>query len=110
MVFKDEGQSGLRARTRVAEVGSGRKRNSTSAGGLHIVQFFTWLGRRTKRLSQPIAGPFWAAASYPGRAITAIGKSLPKVAEPTVTPWNSLNARLEGPGGVQLTLFTELDG
>jgi lactoylglutathione lyase len=31
------------------------------------------------------------------------------IAEPTRTPWNSLNARLEGPGGVQLTLFTELD-
>jgi lactoylglutathione lyase len=31
------------------------------------------------------------------------------VAEPTRTPWDSLNARLEGPGGLQLTLFTELD-
>ncbi|MET9269327.1 VOC family protein [Kribbella sp. NPDC003557] len=31
------------------------------------------------------------------------------IAEPTRTPWNSLNARLETPGGVQLTLFTELD-
>lgn len=31
------------------------------------------------------------------------------VAEPTRTPWDSLNARLEGPGGIQLTLFTELD-
>ena len=30
------------------------------------------------------------------------------VAEPTQTPWNSLNARLEGPAGLQLTLFTEL--
>ena len=30
------------------------------------------------------------------------------VAEPTVTPWNSLNARLEGPAGLQLTLFEEL--
>ncbi|MEV8375038.1 VOC family protein [Kribbella sp. NPDC056861] len=30
------------------------------------------------------------------------------IAEPTRTPWDSLNARLEGPGGVQLTLFTEL--
>jgi catechol 2,3-dioxygenase-like lactoylglutathione lyase family enzyme len=30
------------------------------------------------------------------------------VAEPTRTPWNSLNARLEGPGGIQLTLFQEL--
>lgn len=31
------------------------------------------------------------------------------IAEPTVTPWNSLNSRLEGPAGLQLTLFTELD-
>jgi lactoylglutathione lyase len=30
------------------------------------------------------------------------------VAEPTETPWRSLNARLEGPGGLQLTLFEEL--
>lgn len=32
------------------------------------------------------------------------------VAEPTETPWRSLNSRLEAPGGVQLTLFEELDG
>ena len=31
------------------------------------------------------------------------------VAEPVRTPWNSLNARLEGPADLQLTLFTELD-
>jgi lactoylglutathione lyase len=30
------------------------------------------------------------------------------IAEPTRTPWNSLNARLEGPAGLQLTLFQEL--
>jgi lactoylglutathione lyase len=30
------------------------------------------------------------------------------IAEPTVTPWNSLNARLEGPAGLQLTIFQEL--
>ena len=30
------------------------------------------------------------------------------LAEPTRTPWNSLNSRLEGPGALQLTLFTEL--
>ncbi len=30
------------------------------------------------------------------------------VAEPTETPWRSLNARLEGPGGLQLTLFEQL--
>jgi lactoylglutathione lyase len=29
------------------------------------------------------------------------------VAPPTRTPWESLNARLEGPAGLQLTLFQE---
>jgi len=32
------------------------------------------------------------------------------VAAPTRTPWSSLNARLEVPGGLQLTLFEELSG
>lgn len=32
------------------------------------------------------------------------------LATPTLTPWDSLNARLEGPAGLQLTLFTELQG
>jgi lactoylglutathione lyase len=32
------------------------------------------------------------------------------LAPPTRTPWNSLNARLEAPAGLQLTLFTELAG
>lgn len=30
------------------------------------------------------------------------------VAPPTRTPWDSLNSRLEGPGGLQLTVFQEL--
>ena len=30
------------------------------------------------------------------------------LAPPTTTPWNSLNSRLEGPAGLQLTLFQEL--
>jgi uncharacterized glyoxalase superfamily protein PhnB len=30
------------------------------------------------------------------------------LAPPTRTPWGSLNARLEGPAGLQLTLFQEL--
>jgi lactoylglutathione lyase len=29
------------------------------------------------------------------------------LAEPVRTPWQSLNARLEAPGGLQLTLFSE---
>jgi predicted enzyme related to lactoylglutathione lyase len=32
------------------------------------------------------------------------------LAPPTETPWRSLNSRLEGPAGLQLTLFEELDG
>jgi len=32
------------------------------------------------------------------------------IAPPTRTPWESLNARLEAPGGLQLTLFEEPDG
>jgi catechol 2,3-dioxygenase-like lactoylglutathione lyase family enzyme len=30
------------------------------------------------------------------------------IAEPTRTPWNSLNSRLRAPDGLQLTLFQEL--
>jgi queuosine precursor transporter len=38
--------------------------------------------------------------------LTAAGAEL--IAPPTRTPWSSLNARLQGPADVQLTLFTEL--
>lgn len=31
------------------------------------------------------------------------------VAPPTVTPWQSLNARLSAPAGLQITLFEELE-
>ena len=31
------------------------------------------------------------------------------VAAPRETPWRSLNARLEAPGGMQITTFQELD-
>lgn len=40
------------------------------------------------------------------RALVDAGASL--VAEPTETPWRSLNARFDAPGGVHLTLFQEL--
>lgn len=39
-------------------------------------------------------------------ALEAAGATV--VAPPTVTPWNSLNARLEAPGGLQITAFQEL--
>ncbi|MET9232638.1 VOC family protein [Lentzea sp. NPDC003310] len=40
------------------------------------------------------------------RRLEAAGAEV--VAEPTRTPWNSLNARLQAPAGLQLTLFQEL--
>lgn len=45
------------------------------------------------------------------RAATAAatGGGAELVAAPTETPWRSLNARLEAPAGLQLTLFEELD-
>jgi lactoylglutathione lyase len=46
------------------------------------------------------------------RALTAVAElaGAQVVAPPTHTPWDSLNARLEAPGGLQLTLFEELSG
>ena len=45
------------------------------------------------------------------RETTALlaGAGATVIAEPTETPWRSLNARLEGPAGLQLTLFEELE-
>jgi catechol 2,3-dioxygenase-like lactoylglutathione lyase family enzyme len=42
------------------------------------------------------------------RRLEAAGATV--VAEPRGTPWSSLNARLEAPAGLQLTLFQELSG
>jgi len=41
------------------------------------------------------------------RRLAAAGADV--LAEPTRTPWSSLNARLAAPAGLQLTLFQELD-
>lgn len=40
------------------------------------------------------------------RELEAAGAEV--IAEPVRTPWNSLNARLKAPAGLQLTLFQEL--
>ena len=45
-----------------------------------------------------------------GTTARAVEAGAELVAEPTRTPWNSLNSRLETPGGIQLTLFEELGG
>ncbi len=47
-----------------------------------------------------------ADAAATTNALEAAGARV--VAPPTLTPWNSLNARLEAPGGLQITAFQEL--
>lgn len=39
----------------------------------------------------------------------AVAQGATLVAAPRETPWRSLNSRIEGPAGLQLTLFQELD-
>ena len=39
----------------------------------------------------------------------AVAAGAQLIAPPTETPWRSLNARLNGPAGLQLTLFEALD-
>jgi lactoylglutathione lyase len=41
-------------------------------------------------------------------ALASAGATI--IAPPTPTPWRSLNARLDAPGDLQLTLFEELEG
>ena len=62
------------------------------------------VGRRVAghvRVAFQVADAAAATAALAGAGATVI-------AEPVATPWQSLNARLEGPAGLQLTLFTEL--
>ncbi|MGI8828701.1 MAG: VOC family protein [Candidatus Limnocylindria bacterium] len=63
-------------------------------------------------VGRPVAGKYRVAfevadASGATRALTDAGAEL--IAPPTETPWRSLNARLEAPAGIQITLFQELD-
>ena len=62
------------------------------------------VGRRVAghiRVAFQVSDAAAATAALAGAGATVI-------AEPVATPWQSLNARLEGPAGLQLTLFTEL--
>jgi len=47
-----------------------------------------------------------ADAERATRDLVAAGAEL--IAEPTLTPWQSLNARLQAPADLQITLFEEL--
>ena len=58
-----------------------------------------------------VAGPVRIAFQAPdseslARTLAATGATI--IAGPVVTPWRDRNVRLEGPEGIQLTLFTPL--
>lgn len=58
-----------------------------------------------------VAGHVRVAFQVPDAAAATsrlAGSGAEVIAEPTRTPWNSLNARLAAPGDLQLTLFEEL--
>jgi lactoylglutathione lyase len=58
-----------------------------------------------------VAGKFRLALQVDDTATTtrtAAAAGAAVIAEPTRTPWNSLNSRVDAPGGVQLTLFEDL--
>ena len=60
-----------------------------------------------------VAGHIRVAFQVPDSAaatLAAVDGGAELIAEPVRTPWNSLNSRLDGPGDLQLTLFTELAG
>jgi catechol 2,3-dioxygenase-like lactoylglutathione lyase family enzyme len=44
-----------------------------------------------------------------GTTATLAGAGAVIIGEPRETPWRSLNSRLEGPGGQQITVFEELE-
>jgi lactoylglutathione lyase len=58
-----------------------------------------------------VAGPIRVAfevADVPATTQEVAGAGATVLAPPTPTPWESLNSRLEAPGGLQLTLFGDL--
>ncbi len=48
-------------------------------------------------------------ADVDGATAASVGAGAELIAPPTRTPWDSRNARLAAPAGLQLTLFQELD-
>ncbi len=60
-----------------------------------------------------VSGPVRFALEVEDSVATAerlVAAGAERVAEPVITPWSHRNARLRAPDGMQLTLFTVLDG
>ena len=60
-----------------------------------------------RRVAGHVRVAFEVEDSVAATAALAAGGAI-VIAAPTQTPWRSLNARLEAPGGLQLTLFSDL--
>jgi lactoylglutathione lyase len=60
-----------------------------------------------RRVAGHVRVAFEVEDSVAATAALAAGGAI-VIAEPTQTPWRSLNARLQAPGGLQLTLFSDL--
>ena len=56
-----------------------------------------------------VAGPVRIALQVDDSAEMAERTGLRTIAGPMETPWRDLNVRLDGPAGVQLTLFSPVD-
>jgi lactoylglutathione lyase len=61
-----------------------------------------------RRVASPIRVAF-GVDDAPSVTATLADAGATVIAEPTRTPWNSLNSRLSAPAGLQITLFTELE-
>lgn len=62
-------------------------------------------------VGRPVAGPYRLALEVTDAQQTtgeAVAGGAVPIAPPTRTPWGSLNARLDAPGGIHLTLFQTL--
>jgi predicted enzyme related to lactoylglutathione lyase len=62
-------------------------------------------------VGRQVAGKYRVAFEVADSAATTdrlVANGAELVATPTETPWRSLNARLEAPAGLQITLFQEL--
>ena len=62
-----------------------------------------------RRVAGPIRVAFRVDETVAATAAATAGGAR-VIAPPTRPPWGGLNARLEAPGGLQLTLFEEPDG
>ena len=97
-----------------------REQESYEANGGHVVILDA--GRATLEINDPpyaayidevevgsrVAGRIRVAFEVPdtrGATADAVAAGAELIAEPTLTPWDTLNSRLAGPADLQLTLF-----